>query len=381
MYTVSAVLSEKDVIRISIGRIEDPHPTHSVTQIGIGMQDIVAFGVAMGLTADDLSPDIAARASCMIAFRGQPGVYSPHGGGDVLFDCVRDNLGLFVGFAAWRLTVANYTLDGSMPYEHKGAVAASSATVALGTDRQNIDWMVDVTAEKCGTVRLNRNNGLFTEISLNLPEDMVGKVCEAYVPPKLLAKSYFGAVSALQQSVKKITESYRVNMALERKRGFDAALPVLENILSNPSWTIKDGALCYANRIVADRVLLREKMYHLPKELEGKFYIDDLHVPLADTIGEVTGRGYSPHCLGGMRLGAVCIGNHRGHSITTLDDLVKDLTIINYHSMFGNNATSLVNYLVNIGFRHTFCDEYPGLSEYLVKAEKNGEAIGEVFRR
>jgi hypothetical protein len=249
-------------------------------------------------------------------------------------------------------------------------------------DTQNVDWLSDVTTERALTLELPSKNDI-KQMILRLPEGMVGNVCTSYIPSKLVAQSYLSGVTSVRKLINSLVGRYREDAAHARASSFGDAFRTLSTILRQPGWDIQGSELVYTNRIEVERVMYKGKLFDLPPEYKGRLYINEIRMPAAPTIGNVTGRGLHPHVSGSNPtvLSNLCTGTLSGAPISEVVNLPEALRTAYYGSMYGGKATRMIEYLFSMGFKNEFAEEFPGLSECLINAYHDGVSNGEVFGR
>ena len=385
MFQITAIVLDENRIELAVRGSADVHtfPT-AITYDSrvIRYRDIAEFGVAMGGTPHETAlPWYNRRAIIAVG-----DIYRPWGGDemtapDPLFDMVKANLGLFVHFLSWRL--ARNMMFRTPEHRDTMEVAASTAAFSSGSGRQNIDWLFDVTTERGAKLSLEQSDGTFKSIMLRLPDGMVGKVCESYVPSNTMARTYLSSVGSMRQFIGNMTGRYRNEVSNAEIKGFASATSVLEAILDNPKWELRNGRLYYTERIEPDHVVYHGRFLKLPDEYLGKFYIDEFSIKAAPIIHNVRARGFCPHIAGGIPSEEhdLCIGNLLGKPIAKVVEIPDMLKSINYHSMFAGRSTRMIEYLFRLGFESEFKEEFPGLQESLLAAFRRGEGAGEVFTR
>jgi len=379
MYTITVIVRDDQNIDISLMRRAGTHPIGGSTIYDILYSDIYEFGLAMGLPARDIPARYRRNSRTIYGTLTPTPIEDRYGDMvDPLYNLVRNNLGLFVQFLAWRVSKRSF----STANPNVANVAASTSTFAVGMDTQNVDWLSDVTTERALTLELPSKNDI-KQMILRLPEGMVGNVCTSYIPSKLVAQSYLSGVTSVRKLINSLVGRYREDAAYARASSFGDAVGTLSTILRQPGWDIQGSELVYTNRIEVERVMYKGKLFDLPPEYKGRLYINEIRMPAAPTIGNVTGRGLHPHVSGSdpTVLLNLCAGTLSGAPISEVVNLPEALRTAYYGSMYGGKATRMIEYLFSMGFKNEFAEEFPGLSECLINAYHDGVSNGEVFGR
>ncbi len=385
MFQIMAIVLDENRIELTVRSNADVHtfPTPvTFDSRTLRYRDIIEFGVAIGGTPYETAlPWYNGRANNSVG-----DIYRPWGGDettapDPLFDLVKANLGLFVHFMSWRL--ARSMMFRTPAKRDVMEVAASTAAFSSGSGKQNIDWLFDVTTERGAKLQLEQSDGTFKSIMLRLPDEMVGKACETYVPSNTMARTYLSSVGSMRQFIGNMTERYRNEVSKAETNGFTSAANVLEAILGVPGWELRGGRIYYTRRIEPDHVVYHGRFLKLPDEYIGKFYIDEFSIKAAPIIHSVRARGFCPHIAGGISSEEhdLCVGGLLGRSISKAVEIPDMLKSINYHSMFGGRPARMIEHLFRLGFESEFEGEFPGLQESLLAAFHRGEGVGEVFTR
>lgn len=377
MYTIFAVLQSEREIQFSVDLSDDPHPYSGQLQNAIRYSDLYAFGIAMGLPAAIIPPGYARNED-------RVRMYEPHPSGnrnpedpDPLFELIKQNLALCTQFIAWRLSYRSFrNVRQRLP-----DAAASSVIMSAGADEQNIDWIIDMTKERAVTIGLPSGGGGFSEIRLQLPEGMVGKVCESYRPPELVARSLMSGLNSIRRSVMAVINHQRSEIVRAKAEAYADAANAMSAILSTPGWSIRGNRLVYTNRISVKNVLYEGVLLDLPPQLVDELYLTEISVEISSTIQDVRGMGFHPH-LGTPcpdEEAELCAGDLSGAPIEKVVELPRAMETVYYDSMYGYRAASLIEYLFGPGFRPHNADKYPGLEEYLINKYRDGKVDGEVF--
>lgn len=386
MYTIFAVLQSEREIRFSLDLSDDPHPYYGQLQNAIRYSDLYAFGIAMGLPAAQIPPGYAGSVASVAMYgphpfrgrlyRGAPGNWNPEDP-DPLFELIKQNLALCTQFLAWRLSYRSFrNVRQRLP-----DAAASSVIMSAGADEQNIDWIIDMTKERAVTIGLPSGGGEFSEIRLQLPEGMVGKVCESYRPPELVARSLMSGLNSIRRSAMAVINRQRSEIESAKAKAYADAANAMSAILSTPGWSIRDNRLVYTNRISVKNVMYEGVLLDLPPQLVDELYLTEISVEISSTIQDVRGMGFHPHLATPCpdEEAELCAGDLSGAPIEKVVELPRAMETVYYDSMYGYRAASLIEYLFGPGFRLHNADKYPGLEEYLINKYRDGKADGEVF--
>ncbi|MFA6694984.1 MAG: hypothetical protein WCR85_00005 [Sphaerochaeta sp.] len=337
--------------------------------------DIYAFAIALGYAPERLPPHYKGNLTNVAS-----GYYRPleEGKEQNAYDFVRRNLGAFVQFVAWRY-IAQTMINRSDADEQAPAVCTSLASA--GSESQNIDWIGDMTVERPAVVHLPMSGGRFKSINLQLPDGMVGKLAESYAPQKEVAQAYLSAVRAFKNAA----QSELMRMERQRRSAeedaFEKAAQTISALTDGTGWRLEGQYLVYDQPIIATRLMFRNKIFNLPEQYQGKFTIYEIKVRVGTRILNPVAKGHHPHVQGDYPndFTTMCVGELEATEIANIAKIPEMMETLYYHSMWENHASHMINYLVDIGFRRQFADEYPGLSEYIMKAYEKGEWDEEVF--
>lgn len=385
MQTIFATLQDESTIQFRIDNVVDPHPGGGARGCCIRYNDVYHFGLAMGFPVGRMPPGYLNNTAVVERYRPHPGrsryvgmhpewsTASP----DPLFDLVKHNLGLFTQFVAWRLSYSAFR--SSQRKISDGA--ASTVIMSAGNDRQNIDWVIDVTKEQSAILALPGTNGAFNEIRLQLPDGMVGKVCEAYVPPKLVAQSLMSGLNAIRRSAVSVGERHRHMAAVAASTAYTDAARSISAILNVPGWELRGNRLVYTKKIVAKNVMYEGVLFDLPEELIGVLYLSEISVPVASKIDDTRGVGFHPHLDASNPDSEVnlCAGDLYDKPISEVVNLPRALETIYYDSMYGYAPSMLIEYMFQPGIGGDWPRKYPHLAECLINKYRDGESDGEVF--
>ena len=386
MYTIFAALQSERAIQFNVERSNDPHPYTGQLQDTIWYSDLYAFGIAMGLPAAQIPPGYAGSESSVRMYephpfrnrlyRVAPGNWNPEDP-DPLFELIKQNLALCTQFIAWRLSYRSFrNVRQRLP-----DAAASSVIMSAGADEQNVDWIIDMTKERAVTIGLPSGGGGFSEIRLQLPEGMVGKVCESYKPPELVARSLMSGLNSIRRNAMAVINRQRSEILRAKAEAYKDAVNAISAILSAPGWSIRDNRLVYTNRISVKNVLYEGVLLDLPPQLVDELYLTEISVGISSTIRDVRGMGFHPHLATSFtdEMADLCAGDLFDAPIAKVVELPRAMETAYYESMYGYRATSLIEYLFGPGFRARNAEKYPGLEEYLINKYRDGKVDGEVF--
>jgi hypothetical protein len=100
------------------------------------------------------------------------------------------------------------------------------------------------------------------------------------------------------------------------------------------------------HRVIDDSTLI---IMPLTKAMSDKMFVKDIYIRLGSTIRDAFCAGWYPHKDGNRadRIGSLCVGDIMGKGIMNLVNLPQNLLIINYHSMYGTDATDAVKSMVH----------------------------------
>jgi hypothetical protein len=161
---------------------------------------------------------------------------------------------------------------------------------------------------------------------------------EYEVKNRALARNYDRQIAKLQN-----------DLDTERAQKYTSSMKFISRLYEQ-GWRLTDAGngITYPGRIYAEHVLYSGRLYPLPAELQEKFFVEDLFVPLDTYIHDVVGRGFFPHVerTMGRNQSYVCIGDLGGARFERILDLVGNLKTINVHSMFDNAAATAINCLI-----------------------------------
>ena len=374
MQTIFATLQDESTIQFRIDNVVDPHPGGGARGCCIRYNDMYHFGLAMGFPVGRIPPWYLNNTAVVERYTPHP---SSRESPDPLFDLVKHNLGLFTQFVAWRMSYSAFR--SSQRKISDGA--ASTVIMSAGNDRQNIDWVIDVTKEQSAILALPGTNGAFNEIRLQLPDGMVGKVCEAYVPPKLVAQSLMSGLNAIRRSAVSVGERHRYMAAVAASTAYTDAACSISAILNVPGWELRGNRLVYTKKIVAKNVMYEGVLLDLPEELIGVLYLSEISVPVASKIDDTRGVGFHPHLDASDPYSEVnlCAGDLYDKPISEVVNLPRALETIYYDSMYGYAPSMLIEYMFQPGIGGDWPRKYPHLVECLINKYRDGESDGEVF--
>lgn len=377
MYTIFAALQSEREIQFSVDWSNDPHPYVGRLQDGIRYSDLYAFGIVMGLPAAKIPPGYAGNEDRVRTYKPHPfGNRNPEDP-DPLFELIKQNLALCTQFIAWRLSYRSFrNVRQRLP-----DAAASSVIMSAGADEQNVDWIIDMTKEQAVTIGLPSGGGGFSEIRLQLPEGMVGKVCESYRPPELVARSLMSGLNSIRRNAMAVINRQRSEILRAKAEAYKDAVNAISAILSAPGWSIRDNRLVYTNRISVKNVMYEGVLLDLPPQLVDELYLTEISVGISSTIRDVRGMGFHPHLATSFtdEMAELCAGDLFDAPIAKVVELPRAMETVYYESMYGHRAASLIEYLFGPGFRDQNADDYPGLEEYLINKYRDGKVDGEVF--
>jgi len=374
LYTIFATLQDESTIQFRIDNVVDPHPGVRAQGCRIRYSDVYHFGLAMGFPVGRIPPWYLNNTNMFEQYTPHP---TSRESSDPLFDLVKHNLGLFTQFVAWRMSYSAFR--SSQRTISDGA--ASTVIMSAGNDRQNIDWVIGMTKEQSAILTLPGTNGAFNEIRLQLPDGMVGKVCEAYVPPKLVAQSLMSGLNAIRRSAVSVGERHRYMAASAALTAYTDAARSISAILNVPGWELRGNRLVYTKKIVAKNVMYEGVLLDLPEELIGVLYLSEISVPVASKIDNTRGVGFHPHLDASDPDSEVtlCAGDLCGEPISEVVNLPRALETIYYDSMYGYAPSMLIEYMFQPGLGGGWPRKYPHLAECLINKYHDGESDGEVF--
>lgn len=161
---------------------------------------------------------------------------------------------------------------------------------------------------------------------------------EYEIKNRALARNYDGQIAKLQH-----------DLDTERAQKYTSSMKFISRLYEQ-GWRLTDAGngITYPDRIYAEYVLCSGRLYPLPAELQEKFFVENLFVPLNTSIHDVVGRGFFPHVerTMGRNQSYVCIGDLSGARFERILDLVGNLKTINVHSMYDNSAAAAINCLI-----------------------------------
>jgi len=174
-------------------------------------------------------------------------------------------------------------------------------------------------------------------------------------------------VDRLNRSIKEVKESAFVSMFRDVRAITDAGWELKS--ISSPTGGMSVGEYFYYDGIIhpvavslrqsaiTDRVIDEAVSISvpLPKTTTDRMSVSQIYIPVGSMINGSYAFGYYPHKDGDSydRVGSLCIGDLLGQPITNIIQLLHNLTIVNFHSMYGGNASDHIHKLVN-GWRKKF---------------------------
>jgi hypothetical protein len=139
------------------------------------------------------------------------------------------------------------------------------------------------------------------------------------------------------------------NVYKERIKKLEEEKEIMKNEIINSTlkliskysdkYEIKGGHAVYKKDIIVNKVKYRNKIYFLPKEMIGKYYIKGLAIPLKSIVEMVICReAYHPNVDNNN---VVCLGDMAGRNVEeVLDKLPEILETANLDSCYSNSASS-----------------------------------------
>ena len=147
---------------------------------------------------------------------------------------------------------------------------------------------------------------------------------------------------------------YENTKKIALKEGFKMAMKYV-----NEGWCIveKNGReyFNYPGRINATEIHTGGVIYDIPKPLIGEIWVDDLHVPMDETIGACQGRGFNCHLQNNSHAGyptaleelnGMCIGDLSGRPISDVGLFVEMYKTCNMDSNYSNYAVKCCDTLL-----------------------------------
>ena len=290
---------------------------------------------------------------------------------DPIFDAIRSHIGLFTQYLVWLCTTKAYKrVIGTGSELNLNGTVASASISSFGASSMQPNWLQHVTVERPTMVSLT-DRGARVDLELEFEGVSPGDLGKSVAPPMMMAKMYQAAIDSARSAMWGHIDRFRYRIETLGQRAFGDAVATLQTVLIDPRWKLKDNWLVFEETIEATSIMYYDRLYDLPDEYEGLFYIDSIRLKPAKTIELVMATGFHPHLAGSDpdHFNDLCVGEIAGTSIENILSIPESLTVINYDSMWGNSANDYIEYLVNDdGDDGTYCDirnEYPDLSNWL----------------
>lgn len=174
-------------------------------------------------------------------------------------------------------------------------------------------------------------------------------------------------IKSLKTNIKSIGER-------EYSRGYSAGVNALNSLPDG--WHVGsipgkvDKYFIWSGELHPTYINYRSIMYKLPQEISELMFITDIAVPIGEKLSDVLGRGVFPHISGYSEFKSVnhvrehgtwhstCIGDLSGKPFSQIVDLIPQMDVIYYHSMFGGTkASSICSMLIDNNTKYEVDDE------------------------
>ena len=290
---------------------------------------------------------------------------------DPMFDAIRSHVGLFTQYLVWLCTAKAYKkVIGTEKELNLDGTVASASISSFGASSMQPSWLQHVTVERPAMVSLT-DRGARVDLELEFEGMSPGDLGKSVAPPMMMAKMYQAAIDSARSAMWGHIDRFRNRVDTLERRAFGDAIATLQAVLADPRWKLKDNWLVFEETIEATSIMYYDRLYDLPDEYEGLFYIDSIRLKPAKTIELVMATGFHPHLAGSdpSNFNDLCVGEIVGTPIENILSIPESLTVINYGSMWGNSASDYIEYLVDDdgddGTYSDIRDEYPDLSNWL----------------